>query len=362
MEMTMNTMVLVGDIGGTKTVLALFPQHGVGIIRNLLCHEQQYVCARYPSFEDIVEDYLASVKGDMVVSSACFAVAGLVQHGTTRITNLPWSLDAVTIVERFHFTRVHLLNDLEALALAVPLLESKDVVVLRKGQRQKGGAMAVVAPGTGLGVASLMAGEPLCSDGVLQDSSRFLDDPHPVFRAHASEAGHMSFAPRNSLQMDLLRYMMHFHDHISYEKVCSGSAFPLLYRFLRDEKGLVEPDWLAEKLQSVEDQTPVILASALGSDRSCLEICRATLRLFLDILATVISDVAMAYLPTAGIFLGGGLPPRLLALLQEEIFLKQTVCKGRFSTLCSTMPLVVITQQNPALVGAALWVRNFQHA
>ncbi len=347
----MVSMILVGDIGGTKTVLALCPEEaGLYDIRKSLCHERQFACATYGSLEDILDEYLSSLDSDSSISSACFGVAGPIVQQTARITNLPWIVDAANIAARFHFTSVYLLNDLEALAQAVPALGTKGSVVLRRGKMQAGAPMAVVAPGTGLGVASLLRGG---EEGTGGDFSDLWD-----YRACACEAGHMSFAPRNALQIELLAFLLQDDDHISYEKVCSGSAIPQLYRFLRDHKGMTETPWLYEQLRVEEDVTPTILALGLAPAKEQTEICRAVVTLFLDILATVISDISLAYLPSAGIFLGGGLPPRLLSLLQEEAFLDKTARKGRFSDLCRSIPLSVITQRNPGLVGAVLWMQK----
>jgi glucokinase len=228
---------------------------------------------------------------------------------------------------------VRLLNDLAAIAYAVPWLESDDVHTLNEGQAVPGGARAVIAPGTGLG------------EGFLTwDGSRY--------RAHASEGGHTDFAPTNLLEVDLLRYLLDRFGHVSYERVCSGRGLPNIYAFLKDTGYAEEPTWLAELLASVDDPNPVIVEAAVGGDRRC-DLCVATLETFVSILGTEAGNMALNILATGGVYLGGGIPPRILPALEGGRFMTDFQDKGRMSDLMARIPVHVILNSKVALLGAA---------
>jgi glucokinase len=224
-------MLLAGDIGGTKTSLAIYSTEAGP---RLPLVEATLPSGRYPSLEALVGDFLAGV--DFRPERASFGVAGPVVDGRATITNLPWMMSETQLQADLDFApgEVTLLNDLVAIAHAVPWLEPDDLHTLNEGQAALGGAIAVIAPGTGLG------------EGFLTwDGSRY--------RPHPSEGGHTDFAPTNSLEVDLLRYLLDRFDHISYERVCSGRGLPNIYAFLRDSGFAEEPAWLAEQLAGVED-------------------------------------------------------------------------------------------------------------
>jgi glucokinase len=321
-------MILAGDIGGTKTVLALFADHepiGSGPLQ-----EARYPSTEYDSLEAVIEEFLEQTGA--VPSCGCFGVAGPVYRQTSQITNLPWKIDARSIGERFGIDRVTLVNDLESIATAVPHLDSEDLHTLNHGEPMPRGNIAVVAPGTGLGTAFLVwTGEG--------------------YKALASEGGHTSFSPRSARQAELLDYLQSRYHHVSFERICSGKHLPNIYDFLLDNGGYDEPNWLTTELTQTGDRTPVIVQAALAGKA---EICTATLDLFVATLGTAISNMAITILPQGGIYLGGGIPPRILERLEQPDFIEAVAHRGRFRDLSLKWPVHVILTPRIALYGAAL--------
>ncbi len=324
-------MLLAGDIGGTKTVLALFaPESDALEVR----YELTFWNRDFDSLEAVILAFLKETTEP--ITSACFGVAGPVVQGQAQITNLPWVIDASAIQAAFGFPQVFLLNDLEAIANAIPYLTAVDLVTLNEGIPEPQGALAVIAPGTGLGEA-------------------FLVWNGRNYQAHPSEGGHVSFGPTNVEQVELLTYMLSRFNHVSVERVCSGSGIPNLYGSLRQSGRYEEPDWLRQALVEAVDPTPVISAAAIERDEP---ICVATLNLFLDILADEASNLALKVLSTGGVYLGGGIPPRILPQLQQPRFIEVFSNKGRFSGLMRKMPVHVIRNPKSALYGAAYYGLN----
>jgi glucokinase len=320
------TMLLAGDIGGTKTVLALFAEES-GPRRPL--HKELFPSKDYPTLEAIVASYLQAK--DVEVSHAVFGVAGPVVRDRAAITNLPWVLDGRQLEQAFSFERAHLLNDLQAVATAIPILEEEDVVTLHAGQAEPGGTIGVIAPGTGLGQAYL----------VWQGQR---------YQAFPSEGGHADFAPDGALQVALLSYLLARYEHVSYERVCSGMGIPNLYAFLQESGRYPEPAWLREQVAGAADPTPLIVRAAQQEQAA---IASATLELFVNILAREAGNLALKLLATGGIYLGGGIPPRILDRLQAPSFVAEFQDKGRFRPLLEQVPLRVITNDEAALIGAA---------
>lgn len=321
-------ILLAGDIGGTKTVLALFDTEK-GMQRPVV--EERFPSDDYPSLETIILQFLADKA--VKVETAAFGVAGPVADGRSQITNLPWIIDAATIAQTFEIPRVHLLNDLEAIANAVIHLEPDDLVTLNEGEPEPNGAIAVIAPGTGLGEA-------------------FLTWTGSRYRAHPSEGGHAAFGPGNAEQIELLRFLHGRYHHVSYERVCSGIGLPNLYDFLREDGRYPEPDWLAQAIANSEDATPVIVTAAIQDK---VPLCLATLDLFVDILGDEAGNLALKVLATGGVYIGGGIPPRILPQLQQPRFLAAFRRKGRFVDIMWKMPIHVIRHPKAALLGAAFY-------
>jgi glucokinase len=321
-------MLLAGDIGGTKTNLAVFsPEDGP---RAPLA-EVTFPSADYPSLEALVREFLAQV--DLKVEQASFGVAGPVAAGRAKITNLPWVMEETQLREALNLSYVRLLNDLAAIAHAVPFLEPADLHTLNVGQPTPGGAIAVIAPGTGLGEAFLT-----------WDGTRY--------RPHASEGGHADFAPTNSFQVELLRYLQDRFQHVSYERVCSGRGLPNIYGYLKDSGYADEPVWLTKQLAAADDPTPIIVNAALDSERPC-ELCVTTLNAFVSILGAEAGNLALKVLASGGVYLGGGIPPRILPTLEQKPFREAFRHKGRMSDLLVRVPVHVILNPKVALLGAA---------
>jgi glucokinase len=323
-------IILVGDIGGTKAHLAIFASKD-GVRTPTL--EAKLPSAHYPSLSSLVKDFLSNSNMKSSIDYAVFGVAGPVANGKAKITNLPWVIQERQLQEELDIPIVHLLNDLEAMANAVPLLEPSDLHILNPGNPVPHAPIGVVAPGTGLGEAFLT-----------WDGTRY--------RTYPSEGGHVDFAPRTPFESGLLVYMMERFQHVSYEHICSGIGLPNIYAYLKGSGAFEEPVWLAEQLTKAEDRTPIIINTALsGQDPS--SICVATLKTFVSILGAEAGNMALKVLATGGIYLGGGISPRILSFLKGEEFIKAFKNKGRFSDLLASIPVQVILNSNVGLIGAA---------
>ena len=319
-------MVLAGDIGGTKTVLALISPDD-GVMRPL--REEQFASRDYDSLDAILRLFLKDA--DARPTAASFGVAGPVLEQTARTTNLPWVIEADAISRQFEIPIVHLLNDLQATATAVPHLEPEEVCALNEGQKDPRGNIAVIAPGTGLGEA-------------------FLTWTGQRYLAFASEGGHASFAPVTREQLELLEYLERRFGHVSFERVCSGSGFPNIYDYLVATGHYEEPEWLRDQVAEAKDPTPIIVEA--GYKRTA-PLCIAVLDLFVRILGGVAGNMALKVMATGGLYLGGGIPPRILSRLQKQDFLDAICYKGRFRDWLSRIPVYVIINPKAALHGAA---------
>ncbi len=323
-----SSAILAGDIGGTKTNLALFDAEswpGPAIA------EETFPSSDYPNLETLVKEFLAGI--EYHVDSAGFGVAGPVVNGTAKITNLPWAMDEVGLAKALDLKSVRLINDVLALAHALPLLSEKDLHPIRKGRAVKGGALAVIAPGTGLGEA-------------------FLAWDGREYQAYASEGGHADFAPADSMQTSLLEYLRKKYGHVSYERVCSGSGLVNIYDFLKESGYGHEPEWLTEKLALSKDRTPVIVKAAMDETMPC-PLCQETLKIFAGVLGAEAGNMALKIVASGGVYLGGGIPPRIIPALEGGHFLKAFGSKGRMSSLLEKIPMNVILNPKSALLGAA---------
>jgi glucokinase len=319
---------LAGDVGGTKTNLALFTEtDGV----RAPVREATLPSGRYDTLEDLVEGFLADT--DIRPTRAAFGVAGPVVEGEARITNLPWHIREDRLADRLGLERVDLVNDLVAIAKAVPALEPDDTLTLNAGDPVERGPIAVVAPGTGLGEAYLVWHE----DG---------------YHAYPSEGGHADFAPLDEEQMELLRYMRPRIGHVSFEYVCSGTGMEHLYAFLRDSGRLPAPPEVDAAVTRADQPTRAIFERAFDTDTPA-EICVETTRLFARILAAEAGNMALKVLALGGVYIAGGLPPRMLPVLSEPFFMERFREKGRFERLVSQFPVHVMLNSKAALYGAA---------
>jgi glucokinase len=329
-------MLLAGDIGGTKTRLAIVDP-ALGPRTPLV--EAMFPSAHYQSLEALAREFMTGVAAvklkDRRVERASFGVAGPVVAGRATVTNLPWVIDERQLCLALEIPAVHLLNDLEAIACAVPALGQQpgDLHTLNIGRAVPGGTIAVIAPGTGLGEAYLT-----------------FDGGH--YRAHASEGGHADFAAATRDEIELLRYLFDHLDHVSYERIISGIGIPNIYAYLKHSGYAPEPDWLTEALRTAADPTPIIVNAAMDTSRPAA-LCTATLNLFVTILGSEAGNLALKMLATGGVYLGGGIPPRILPALDDRRFLEAFRNKGRMSALLAEVPVHVILNPGVALLGAA---------
>lgn len=329
-------MLIAGDVGGTKTELAVFSEEAgpLAPVARSKVHS-----ADYSSLEGIVKEFLAHTQ--LKVDRACFAVAGPVMEGRVKTTNLPWVIEESALAQELNLRKehVHVMNDLEAIARAVPVLRPKDVVTINHGEAATRGTIAVVAPGTGLGESFLT-----------WDGSRY--------QAHSSEGGHSDFAPSDERQVRLLEYMLKKFDHVSYERVCSGLGIPNLYGFLRDVEGILEDREVAEEVAAAADPSFVILNQAVDpAQRS--KLCAATIDLFASILASEAGNFALKVLATGGVYLAGGASVHSLEVIKKPEFICRFRRKGRFADLLQRIPVRVVASQ-AGLAGAAAYGLEFQ--
>ncbi len=321
-------MLLAGDIGGTKTALGIFSREA-GPRAAVL--ETAFPSHRYPSLEAIIAEFLRQAQYS--IDRASFGVAGPVINGVAKITNLPWTVDEAALARVLPGASVRVFNDLLAIASAVPVLDASDLHTLNRGTPIPEGAIGVIAPGTGLGEAFLT-----------WDGGRY--------HAHASEGGHADFAPRTAVQRSLVEALGRAGAHVSYERVCSGLGIPHIYEHLRDSGVFPEPAWLSQELGGSADPTPVIMRAAV-EHRPPADLAVAALHEFVSILGAEAGNLALKVLATGGVYLGGGIPPRIIPALEDGRFMRAFTDKGRLSEVLSAIPVHVITHPDVALTGAA---------
>lgn len=318
-------MILAGDIGGTNARLALFTRQGEQLVPVV---EDTFASREYPDLGTIVTTFVST--HEKPVDIACFGVAGPVRQGRTQATNLPWLVDAQQLAQVLRVGTVFLLNDLEACAHGIPLLTPDDCTVLNRGAADASGNAAVIAAGTGLGQA-----------GLYWDGQQH----HPF----ACEGGHASFAPNDPLQIELLGYLMCEFPHVSWERVVSGPGILSIYRFLRDTGRGEEPAWLAAEMQG-QDPAAVISQAALAGTNA---LCEQALDLFVSLYGAEAGNMALKLMATGGVYIGGGIAPKIISKLAEPLFMQAFVDKGRLQPLVQDIPVYVIMNDKTALLGAA---------
>ncbi|MEN6478788.1 MAG: glucokinase [Anaerolineales bacterium] len=329
--------LLAGDVGGTKTSLAIYAL-GRGVHDPLAVRTVR--SADYPDLESAVLAFLADT--GLRVSRASIGVAGPVVDGVTTATNLPWQVSIAGFQQRLGLESFCLLNDLEAIAYAIPVLTADDLVTLNEGYPEAQGTVAILAPGTGLGEG-------------------YLTWTGTGWKALPSEGGHGDFAPNGPLQQKLLAYMSERVGHVSWERVCSGLGMANLYAFCRDERLAPEPDWLRSKVAAADDPTPVIVAHA--TDSAAPEpLCRAALELFLAILGAEAGNMYLRLLSPGGVYLAGGIPPRIVDELRRPSFLEAFLAKGRLSHVVARAPLRIVMRPDVGLLGAAAYGQSHWEA
>jgi len=318
-------VILAGDVGGTKTALGLFEREGAGL---RLTREATLASRDFDSLEAAIDHFLdAGPRGD--IAALCIGIAGPVVDGRCVATNLAWEVDERMLAYTLRAARARLLNDLEAAAHGVLMLGEEQLRCLQSGVPRSGN-IAVIAAGTGLGEAIIV------SDGVRRT-------------VIATEGGHADFAPRDDLEEHVLRFLRREFGRVSYERVISGPGLLNIYTFLRDAKNFSEPEWLKERLES-EDPSAVISAAGLANEA---EICAKALDLFVAAYGAEAGNLALRAKALGGIYVGGGIAPKILPKLVDGDFLRAFTDKGRYSEFVSRVPVHVILDEEAALRGAA---------
>lgn len=318
-------MILAGDIGGTNTRLAVF-EPGEDRLKPVVT--EIFPSRQYNRLDDIVKKFL--LHHGLPITRACFGIAGPTKQGRSTTSNLAWVVDAGRLSQVLHLKTVDLINDLEANAFGIAALTAEDFLVLQEGVPDSAGNAAIISAGTGLG-----------EGGLYWDGHQH----HPF----ASEGGHADFAPRNELEIELLRYLLTLYPRVSYERVLSGPGLYNMYQFFRFLQNEPEPDWLSEQLRQ-RDPAAVISQTAL--EGRC-QVCVESLDLFVSIYGAEAGNLALKVMATGGVFIGGGIAPKIVQKLKGPKFLEAFVEKGRMKSLLGDMLVRVILNDKTALIGAA---------
>lgn len=320
----MSELVLAGDIGGTKTNLGLFE---VADKTFKLVRHEVYATASFKTLEEVCRKFAA----DSAISAACLGVPGPVIDGHARATNVHWDMTEKSISKSFGGVPARLINDLGVTSYGMLYLKTEEIGVLYRAERPARGNIAVIAAGTGLGEGALVY-------------------DHEKYYAIASEGGHSDFAPLNDLQMDLFRFLKaEFFDHVSYERVLSGPGLFNIYQFLRKQHGEKEPDWLTHRIAAGDPAAAVSDAALEGRD----EICVNALTMFAEIYGAESSNLALKVLALGGVYLGGGIAPKILPFLTKGAFVRGFFSKGRLNAMLRQINVSVSLNPGAALSGAA---------
>jgi glucokinase len=325
-------MFLAGDIGGTKTSLAIY-SYDDG--RKLVIGKTgSYPSKDHATFSDVVRKFLGD--GLSSIRYACFGVAGPVKSGVVELTNLGWVMDAAALQAELGFRRVSLLNDLEANVYGINTLHPDELLSINpKANLQQGGNCALISAGTGLGEAGIVW------DGI-------------THRPFASEGGHASFAPNDAIGDELLRYLRNERGHVSWERVLSGTGMHNLYRFFRQRSGQPEPEWLTQQLKTGDFGAVVGQAGLADTD----PVCADTVDCFIRNYGSEAANLALKMLALGGVYIGGGIAPKMLDKIQSPLFLEAFYSKGRMRPMLESMPIHVILNDKTALQGAAWYAAN----
>ncbi len=322
-------MILAGDVGGTKVVLALYDFQN-GQLQHVA--EERFPARDYSGLEAVVQAFSAK-HNRPEITSACFGVPGPVRNGRLKLTNLPWLLDARELARSLDIDHVFLINDLEANGYGIPELTRDQVYTLSPGDPSTVGNRGLVSAGTGLGEALLM-----------WNGKQHI----PV----ASEGGHCDFAPRNEMEIDLLRYLQKMlGGRVSYERVIAGIGLKNVYAFLRDEKHFAESPELKQRMETEDPNAVIGELGESGKD----ELCARALDIFVSVYGAEAGNLALKVLATGGMFIGGGIAPKILAKMRDGTFMHAFTDKGRLSDLLVHTPVHIILESRAALMGAAAY-------
>lgn len=323
-------VLLAGDIGGTKTSLALFDEKG----GTKFTHNEKFPSKEFSCLSDIVFKYYEKI-GPLKeeIKAACFAIAGPCENGICHATNLPWDASSPVLRQKLNLEQVYCINDLESNAWAIDILDQDQLYQINKG-KIKTGNIAVVSPGTGLGEA-----------GMVWTGKRHLP--------FASEGGHCEFGPRDDEQLELCEYLMHRYGHVSYERILCGAGLVNVYMFFRDYKHYKEDSNVRKEMF---DSDPAAVISKHGIDKTD-PLCERTLNLFCSIFGSEAGNCALKLMAVGGVFLGGGVSPKILPALKGKYFTQGFFDKGRFEELLRDIPIYVILDPTAALIGAGRYCR-----
>lgn len=319
-------IVLAADVGGTKTELALFQIKKKKLIA---IKSERYATTDHNSFVKAIQHFHEDKTS--VIDCACLGVAGPVDGDKVRGVNFAWEIDAKKLEADLEIKKVLLINDLQANAYGLSALKASDFETISKGEKSEGNA-GVISPGTGLGEA-----------GMYWDGAYY----HP----YATEGGHSNFAPGNELDLELWKFLHHKFKHVSWERVISGQGINNIYDFLRNYRGEKEPGWLTEQLKG-DSPSKVISSAAIEKKDS---VCVETMLLFLKYLAVESSQLALKAKATSAIYIGGGIPPKILSLIDKKEFYKNFINVGRMEHLLKTIPIKVVLNDKTSLMGAAYY-------
>ena len=329
-------MILAGDVGGTKVHLALYNFVGGKLVKR---REEKFPAAEYARLDDVVKAFLA--KGEEKageIAASCFGCPGPVRDGRLKLTNLPWTLDARELQQSIGIEHIFLINDLEANGFGIPELSPDKIHTLHEGDSAAVGHRGLVSAGTGLGECLLIW------DGKLGRHT-----PIP------SEGGHTDFSPRNDKEIALLQYLRRtLNGRVSFERVVSGIGIKNVYAFLRDDQKMEEPAWLRDRLAS-EDPNAVIGTLAESGDS---EICAEAMHLFSAAFGAEAGNVALKVLAHGGIYLGGGIAPKVIKTMSGGPFTEAFLDKGRMRPILESIPVRIILDDTCALLGAAAFAEN----
>jgi len=321
-----HALFLAGDIGGTKSNLAIYTYDGDRLIEQ---KSATYANKGHATLEEIVRNFLAD--GPKDISRACFGVAGPVKDGVVQVTNLPWMVDAAKLQAELHLKKVTVLNDVDANAYGLQTLRSDGLLPINPhGNALQVGNRAMISAGTGLGEAGLLW------DGL-------------THRPFATEGGHSSFAPSDAIGDELLRFLRKEHGHVSWERVLSGMGMKNIYRFFRSRSGHAEPAWLTGEINAGDLAAVVTKEGLANKDPVCVE----SLDYFTRNYGAEAGNLALKMLALGGVYIGGGIAPKMLPKLKSDIFLDAFYRKGRMSPLLRSIPVYVILNDKTALQGAA---------
>jgi glucokinase len=319
-------MILAGDIGATHTRLAGFNSDGNKLE---LVVERVYETQKHGSLAEIIGEFIRTE--GVPVTRACFGVAGPVRGGISRPSNFPWVIDSRALAVQLKLSAVGLINDLEAYAYGIDALRSADFITLSEGAKNPEGNMAVISATTGLGQA-----------GLYWDGYRH----HPF----ACEGGHADFAPRNEVEIDLLKFLLGKFDHVSCERILSGPGIKNIYDFLRHSHRAEEPAWLKDQLSQSEN--PPALISQLALEKKT-PICEQALDIFVSVYGAETGNCALKFMSTAGIFIGGSIAAKIVPKMKEPMFMNAFLAKGRLKPLLEDIPVKIVLNDSAGLIGAA---------